>query len=61
MAILICNDMSRFEVCSGCGDGWDETNLVCCDDCGKTLCFSCEAELHDPDCPNDFCVECASK
>ena len=37
-----------------CGD---EAYCVC-DGCDKPMCCACNAELDDPVCPNEFCLEC---
>lgn len=42
--------------CVYCGE---EADYVC-DECNKPICVECKAELDDPDCPAEFCLDCVA-
>lgn len=54
MAIIFEPDESRLCACG-------EVAEYVCDGCGALLCYSCKADINDPDCPDEFCEKCLNE
>lgn len=62
MAIVMYEPLTRECRCCLCGNGWpDAAYFHRCDDCGKVFCDDCDRQADDPECANEFCVDCLTK